>query len=109
MNNSTPLDRFSALFMPIVDSRFQLQISIDGDTIKLHIPSNLPEMNEGFTIGEFCKNYSDEMRNAIVATGEEIQHYQLSCGSLEFQKQNPRAVIKAWADYHDFRANRQLN
>ena len=106
MSESTTLDRFAALFLPQVDSKFQIELSLDGETVKIHIMNTLPDLNEGFTIGEFCRTYRDEMLAAIVETGEEIQRYQICCGSLEFQKTNARNLIRALGDRDKFLALR---
>jgi len=106
MSESTTLDRFAALFLPQVDSKFQIELSLDGETVKIHIVNRLPGLNDGFTIGEFCRSIRDELLAAIVATGEEIQRYQISCCDLNFQAHNARSLIKALGDRDKFLALR---
>lgn len=106
MNESTPLDRFSKLLAPQIDPKFKIDFSLDGDIVDIHIVERLEGLNDGFTIGEFCKNYSAEMLAAIVAAGEEIQRYRISCCDLFFTPQNARAHIKALGDRDKFLALR---
>ena len=106
MNESTTLDHFSKLLAPQIDPKFKIDFSLDGDIVRIHITDRLEGLNDGFTIGEFCRHHRDEMLAAIVETGEEIQRYQICCGSLEFQKTNARNLIRALADRDKFLALR---
>ncbi|MBW4422132.1 MAG: hypothetical protein KME13_23435 [Myxacorys californica WJT36-NPBG1] len=92
----TTIDRFSSHFLPHVDrSKFQIDLSLVEDTIKIHIKKKLPEQNEGFTIGKFYGQYRDEMIEAVVQTGEEIQRFQISCEEREFRSHNVRNLLRS--------------
>jgi len=101
--NMQALQSFSEKFLFAVDrSKFQIELALKEETIKIHIRTRLPGLNPGFTIGAFCKDYRDKMLSAIVETGEEIQLYQLSCEELEFQPHSARNLIRALADREQF-------
>ncbi len=97
--NST-LDRFTEKFLPIVDcDRFPLEISLESETIKIHILKKLPDGNEAYAINEFYKLYRDQMLDAIVQTGKEIQLFQISCESRSFAAHDARKLIEELREY----------
>jgi hypothetical protein len=93
---NSALDRFTEIFLPIVDlDTFPIALTLEGKTIKFRILQKLPTGNEGFTIKEFYGTYRDEMLDAIVQTGENIQYFQLSCESCSFRSHDARELIEA--------------
>jgi hypothetical protein len=99
---NSAIDRFSEIFLPIVDlETFPIALTLEGETIKFHIERKLPTGNEAYAINEFYKTYRDQMLDAIVQSGEEIQLFHLSCESVKCQMtHDARKLKQSVIDYY---------